>query len=47
MKNLLLVGDSIRMGYDKSVKKTLEGRVNVIFPAENCRFASYLLREFH
>ena len=47
MKNLLLVGDSIRMGYDKSVKKTLEGKVNVIFPAENCRFASYLLRSFH
>ena len=47
MKNLLLVGDSIRMGYDKSVKKTLEGKVNVIFPGENCRFASYLLRCFH
>ena len=47
MKNLLLVGDSIRMGYDKSVKKTLEGLANVYFPAENCRFASYLLRSFH
>lgn len=47
MKNLLLVGDSIRQGYDKSVKKTLEGKVNVIFPEENCRFASYVLRHFH
>ncbi|MBQ8759597.1 MAG: SGNH/GDSL hydrolase family protein [Clostridia bacterium] len=47
MKNVLLVGDSIRMGYDKSVKKTLEGRANVIFPVENCRFACYLLRSFH
>jgi len=47
MKNLLLIGDSIRMGYDKSVKKTLEGKVNVIFPADNCRFASYVLRYFH
>ena len=47
MKNLLLLGDSIRMGYDKSVKKTLEGKVNVIFPNDNCRFASYLLRYFH
>lgn len=47
MKNLLLIGDSIRMGYDKSVKKTLEGLANVYFPAENCRFASYLLRSFH
>ena len=47
MKNLLLLGDSIRIGYDKSVKKSLEGKANVIFPAENCRFASYLLRKFH
>ena len=47
MKNLLLIGDSIRMGYDKSVKKTLEGKANVIFPDENCRFASYVLRHFH
>ncbi|MBR5518480.1 MAG: hypothetical protein IKV86_05565 [Clostridia bacterium] len=47
MKNLLLIGDSIRMGYDKSVKKTLEGKANVMFPAENCRFASYVLRYFH
>lgn len=47
MKNLLLIGDSIRMGYDKSLKKTLEGRANVIFPTDNCRFASYLLRHFH
>ena len=35
------------MGYDKSVRKTLEGKANVIFPEENCRFASYLLRNFH
>lgn len=47
MKNLLLIGDSIRMGYDKSVKNTLDGKVNVIFPDENCRFASYVLRYFH
>ena len=47
MKNLLLIGDSIRLGYDKSVKKTLDGRANVIFPEENCRFASYVLRYFH
>lgn len=47
MKNLLLIGDSIRMGYDKSVKKTLEGKANVIFPEDNCRFAAYVLRYFH
>ena len=47
MKNLLLIGDSIRIGYDKSVKKSLAEKVNVIFPEENCRFASYVLRYFH
>ena len=47
MKNLLLIGDSIRMGYDESVKKTLENKANVIFPEDNCRFAAYVLRHFH
>ena len=31
MKNLLLLGDSIRMGYDSFVKEKLEGRMNVFF----------------
>ena len=44
MKNLLLVGDSIRAGYDKSVRKTLEGMANVYFPSENTRFSAYVLR---
>lgn len=47
MKNLLLIGDSIRRGYDKAVEKTLEGKANVYFPDENCRFASYVLRYLH
>ena len=47
MKNVLLIGDSIRMGYDKSVKASLQGIANVVFPPENCRFASYLLRYLH
>ena len=47
MKNVLLVGDSIRIGYDKSVKKSLEGKANVYFPVENCRFASFVLRYLH
>jgi hypothetical protein len=47
MKNVVLLGDSIRIGYDKSIKKSLEGIANVIYPEENCRFASYLLRHFH
>ena len=47
MKNVLLIGDSIRSGYDKAAKKTLEGKANVYFPEENCRFASYVLRYIH
>lgn len=47
MKNILLVGDSIRAGYDKSLKKTLKGKANVYFPEDNCRFASYVLRYLH
>lgn len=47
MKNILLIGDSIRMGYDKSVKASLAGKANVYFPEENCRFASYILRYIH
>jgi len=44
MKKVLLLGDSIRIGYDKAVRKSLEGKANVYFPDDNCRFASYLLR---
>ncbi len=47
MKNVLLIGDSIRMGYDKAVRNTLKDEVNVYFPEENCRFASYVLRYLH
>ncbi len=44
MKNLLLLGDSIRMGYDSFVQEKLEGRMNVYFPEENGRFVQYTLR---
>ena len=47
MKNILLIGDSIRIGYDKSVRTTLEGLANVYFPEENTSFASYVLRYLH
>ena len=45
MKNLLLLGDSIRQGYDSFVQKKLAGRMNVYFAEENGRFAQYTLRE--
>jgi len=47
MKNILLLGDSIRKGYDKSVQSTLRDIANVYFPDDNCRFASYFLRYLH
>lgn len=47
MKKIILIGDSIRMGYDKYVKEALAGSAEVYYPAENCRFAEYVLRYAH
>lgn len=47
MKKILLLGDSIRMGYDKYVAMALEGQAEVYYPKENCRFTQYILRHFH
>ncbi len=44
MKKILLIGDSIRVGYDKYVKMAFEDSAEVVYPNENCRFASYVLR---
>lgn len=47
MKKIVLMGDSIRMGYDKYVKEAFEGTAEVYYPSENCRFAEYMLRYAH
>ena len=47
MKKIVLIGDSIRMGYDKYVKEALAGTCEVYYPDENCRFAEYVLRYAH
>ena len=53
MKNIFLIGDSIRFGaqgsdgYGIYVKEKLKGKVNVYAPEENCRFAQYTLRYLH
>ena len=44
MKKILLIGDSIRLGYDRYVKMALEDVAQVCYPANNCRFASYIVR---
>lgn len=44
MKRVLLLGDSIRMGYDKKVRSLLKDEYEVIFAEEdNGRFAAYTL----
>ena len=47
MKKIVLLGDSIRMGYDKYVKEALSDVAEVYYPDENCRFAANLLRFVH
>ena len=47
MKKIVLLGDSIRMGYDKYIKASLEGEAEVFYPEENCRFATYVIRFAH
>jgi lysophospholipase L1-like esterase len=43
MKKVLLLGDSIRMGYEPYVREGLKGIADVVAPAENGRFIKYTL----
>lgn len=44
MKKVLLLGDSIRMGYDDYVKEILDGKCEVYYdPEDNGRFSAYTL----
>ncbi len=43
MKNILLLGDSISMGYREYVKEALAERANVQFSEENGRYVKYTL----
>ncbi len=44
MKKIILIGDSIRLGYDKYVKDALEGVAEVYYPNDSARFSQYTLR---
>ena len=44
MKKIVLIGDSIRVGYDKYVKQVLEGEAEVLYSRDSGRFAQYVLR---
>ena len=43
MKNVLLLGDSRRQGYEPYVREILQGRAGVYGPNENGRWAGYTL----
>ena len=43
MKKVLLLGDSIRIGYQPFVKEELAGEFEVLYPEDNGRFAAYTL----
>lgn len=43
MKQVLLLGDSLRMGYEPIVKRLLEGKAEISGPPENGRWAGYTL----
>lgn len=47
MKNVLLVGDSIRLGYQQQVAELLEDDIHIYAPEENCRFTKYALWGMH
>ena len=47
MKNVLLIGDSIRLGYETRVAELLGSNVKVYSPDENCRFTKYALWGMH
>ncbi len=43
MKNVLLLGDSIRLLYEPLVKEKLKGKADVYGPEENGRWSGYTL----
>lgn len=47
MKNILLLGDSIRQNYQEYVKQELQNIANVYYPNDNGRFCYYTLRYLH
>lgn len=47
MKKVLLIGDSIRMGYDDYVKESLKNLADVYYPQQNCQSSHVVLRNLH
>lgn len=47
MKKILLIGDSIRMGYDHYVRERMQNVAEVFFPDTNCGYSTMVLRSLH
>lgn len=47
MKNILLLGDSIRQNYQEYVKQSLYGKAEIYYPNDNGRFCQFTLRYLH
>ncbi len=47
MKKVVLLGDSIRIGYGKKVPEMLKGEYEVWQPEDNCRYSAYTYRMFY
>ena len=47
MKQILLLGDSIRMGYCGYVKQLLADKAEVIYPKDNCRSSQNIIMNLH
>jgi len=47
MKNVVLIGDSVRANYKDLVKKTFEDKVDICFRDRNYRNCTYLFRYLH
>ena len=46
MKKVVLIGDSIRKGYQPKVQEKLNGEVEVWGPQDNCRHSLWALDHF-
>ena len=47
MKKIVLIGDSIRLGYGRYIKEAFLGVAEVYAPEDNCKFTQNVLRYVH
>ena len=44
---ILLIGDSIRKGYDEYIRMVFDGIAEVYYHDENSRFTTYIIRQLY